>query len=121
MKKLLLILLIIMLLATFSDHPRISPYKEQLIQQFYQMAGSASRSGEAQALRNIDRLFTELGKDLGEGQRAQLQRAASSKQELLKFRQRYCIDGDFNPLLFGEPLRKTCAIIDSQYDILMRN
>ncbi|MEE2024285.1 MULTISPECIES: hypothetical protein [Alkalimonas] len=121
MKKLLFILLVILLLATFSDHPRVSPYKEWLFQQFYQMAGLTSRSGEAQALRNIDRLFAELGQELGEGQRAQLQRAASSKQELLLFRQRYCIDGDFNPLLFGEPLRKACGIIDSQYDILMRH
>lgn len=121
MKKLLFILLVILLLATFSDHPRVSPYKEWLFQQFYQMAGLTSRSGEAQALRNVDRLFAELGQELGEGQRAQLQRAASSKQDLLLFRQRYCIDGDFNPLLFGEPLRKACGIIDSQYDILMRH
>ncbi|MCC5852924.1 MAG: hypothetical protein JJU30_08815 [Alkalimonas sp.] len=121
MKALIVILLVILLLATFSDHPRISPYKEQLIDQLHRLGGSSARSGEAQAMRNIERLFTELGQELGEGQRAQLQRAASSKQELLLFRQRYCIDGDFNPLLFGEPLRKVCSIIASQYDILMRN
>lgn len=121
MKKLLWVLLIILLLATFSDHPRISPYKEQLYSWLVSLAGSAGRAGEAQALKNVDNLFQQLGQQLGEGQRAQLNNAASSKEELLKFRQRYCIDRDFNPLLFGEPLSKACSIIESQYDMLMRN
>jgi hypothetical protein len=121
MKKLLWVLLIILLLATFSDHPRISPYKEQLYSWLVSLAGSSGRAGEAQALKNVDNLFQQLGQQLGEGQRAQLKNAASSKEELLKFRQRYCIDRDFNPLLFGEPLSKACSIIESQYDMLMRN
>lgn len=121
MKKLLLLLLVILLLATFSDHPRIGPFKEQLYSWLVSLTGSAGWAGKTQALKNVDNLFQQLGRELGEGQRAQLKKAASSKDELLLFRQRYCIGRDFNPLLFGEPLSKACSIIESQYDILMRD
>jgi len=37
---------------------------------------------------------------------------------LLVFHQRYCKSGDFNPILFGEPLRQSCSIIDSHMEAL---
>ena len=105
---------IILLVITFSDTDLIRPYKEKLIEYVVDEVASAGDSKEA-ALRKTRKELMALAEEWGDGQRAQLEKAAASVGSLLKFRQDYCINGDFSPYLYGDPLRQVCTIIESNF------
>ena len=111
---------VVLLLITFSDREPIKPYRDALYGQVLEMIPDNWQS-DSQALGSIQRKFTELGKSLGQGQQELLAKAATDKASIVQFRQRYCIDKDFNPVLFGEPLQKSCAIIEEYYSRLLGN
>ncbi len=118
MKKFFWLAVIVLLLLTFSDHELLRPYRDQIYGLILDKAPSSGKMSDEQAMRYIQKQFKELTADWGEGQQQQLSKAAESKQSLLVFHQRYCVNRDFNPILFGEPLRKSCSIIDSQLEAL---
>jgi hypothetical protein len=110
MKKLFWIIIIILLVLTFSDHDVIRPYKEKLYDTVMVKLAGAGENKQA-ALRQLRKELMAAAEQWGEGQRNQLEKASSSIETVLKFQRRYCIDGDFNPILFGEPLKQSCEII----------
>jgi len=111
MKKLLWIIVAVLLLATFSDHPVLLPYKKQLYAKFTDTTQNASQIKAEQALKTVARRFAELGATLGKGQQTELQKISSSKEAVLEFKQTYCIDRQFHPLFYGETITKVCLII----------
>ncbi|GAB59701.1 hypothetical protein [Rheinheimera nanhaiensis] len=119
MKKFFWLVVIILLLITFSDHDLIRPYKEQLFELVLDKAAIAADDNEA-ALRRTRKQLLELSAQWGEGQRAQLEKASSSLESLQRFRRDYCVNKDFNPILFGEPLRQSCSIIENNYHNLTK-
>lgn len=114
MKKFFWLVVVILLVITFSDHDLIRPYKEQLYELILDKAAIAGDDKEA-ALRKTRKQLLALSEQWGEGQRSQLEKASSSMDNLLRFRRDYCVNKDFNPILFGEPLRQSCDIIESNY------
>ena len=114
MKAFFWLAVIILLLITFSDTDLIRPYKEQLIEFVVDEVASTGDSKEA-ALRKTRKQLMTLAQGWGEGQLTQLEKAAASAGSLLKFRQDYCINGDFSPYLYGESLRQVCAIIEENF------
>lgn len=117
MKKFFWLVVVILLVITFSDHDLIRPYKEQLYELILDKAAIAADDKEA-ALRKTRKQLLALSEQWGEGQRTQLEKASSSMDNLLRFRRDYCVNKDFNPILFGEPLRQSCDIIESNYQNL---
>ena len=111
MKKLLWIIVAVLLLATFSDHPVLLPYKQQLYAKFSDTTHNASKIKAEQALQTLASRLEDIGATLGKGQQAELQKVSSSKAAVLEFQQAYCIDKQFNPLFYGEPIVKVCSII----------
>ncbi|HSG51186.1 MAG TPA: hypothetical protein VLA40_03685 [Rheinheimera sp.] len=105
---------IVLLVITFSDTDLIRPYKEQVIEYIVDEVAGAGDGKEA-ALRKTRKQLMQLAEEWGDGQRGQLEKATESINSLKKFRQNYCINGDFSPYLYGEPLRQSCAIIESNY------
>ena len=118
MKKLFWLAIIVLLLLTFSDHELLRPYRDQAYRLILDRAPSSGKMSEQQIMRQIQQQFSALTANWGEGQQRQLRKAAESKENLLVFHQRYCINGDFSPILFGDPLRQSCGIIDSQMEAL---
>ncbi|MDX1678377.1 hypothetical protein [Arsukibacterium sp.] len=118
MKKFFWLAVIILLLLTFSDHELLRPYRDQLYGLILDNAPSSGKMSDEQAMRQIQREFNKLSANWGEGQQQQLNKAAASKESLMVFHRRYCVNGDFNPILFGEPLRQSCSIIDSRMEAL---
>ena len=112
MKKLFWLVVVILLVITFSDHNLIRPYKEQLFALIMDKAAIAGDSKEA-ALRTTRKQLLALSEQWGEGQRAQLDKASSSVDNLLQFQRNYCKNGDFNPFLYGDTLKQSCAVIDN--------
>lgn len=119
MKKFFWLVVIVLLLITFSDHDLIRPYKEQLFELVLDQAAIAGDDKEA-ALRRTRKQLTELSAQWGDNQREWLAKASSSVDNLLRFRRDYCVNKDFNPILFGEPLQQSCAIIESNYQNLTK-
>lgn len=117
MKKFFWLVVIILLVVTFSDHKLIKPYKEQLFELILDNAAFAGDSKEA-ALRKTRKQLLALSEQWGESQRAQLEKASSSLDSLKRFRLNYCVNKDFSPILYGEPLQQSCAVIESNYQNL---
>ncbi|SNY49167.1 hypothetical protein SAMN06297280_1276 [Arsukibacterium tuosuense] len=118
MKKFFWLAVIVLLLLTFSDHELLRPYRDQIYGLILDNAPSSGKMSDEQAMRQIQKQFKDLAANWGEGQQQQLDKAVASKESLLVFHQRYCVNRDFNPILFGEPLRQSCSIIDSQMEAL---
>lgn len=111
MKKTLWLIVVILLLATFSDHPTIKPYKEQLYSLFSERASQASQVHGEQVLRTISARFATFSGELGQKQQEELKRITSSREEVLAFYQTYCKEKQFNPLFFGETQNRICNTI----------
>lgn len=114
MKMFFWLAVIVLLVVTFSDTDLIRPYKEKVIEYIVDEVASAGDGKEA-ALRKARKQLMQLAEEWGDGQRAQLEKATASTASLLKFRHDYCINGDFSPYLYGEPLRQVCAVIEKNY------
>jgi len=111
MKKLFLLIIVILLLVTFSGKEPLKTYRDALYDKALTLVPE-HWDGEHRAMKAIQHEFTELGLTLGQRQRQLLANAATDQAQLKLFRQRYCIDKDFNPVLYGKALQDSCAIID---------
>lgn len=114
MKKLLWIIVAVLLLATFSDHPVLLPYKQKLYAKFTDTTHNAGQIKAEQALQKLASRLQEFGATLGKGQQAELQKISSSKSEVLEFKKTYCVERQFHPLFYGDPIGKVCTIIQDQ-------
>lgn len=119
MKKFFWIVVLVLLVITFSDHDLIRPYKEQLFELVLDKASIAGDNKKV-ALRKTKQELMAAASQWGEGQVAQLEKATVSIEALLQFQRNYCKNGDFNPILFGEPLQKSCAIISRHEQNLIK-
>lgn len=117
MKKFFWLVVIILLLITFSDHHLLRPYKEQLVDLLVDYVAIGVDDKEA-GLRKTRKELQQLAEQWGDSQRNYIDKAATSAESLLKFRRDYCINKDFNPILFGEPLTQVCAIINTHQQML---
>lgn len=111
---------VVLLIITFSGKEPIKPYRDSLYGHVLQLVPDSWQS-ETQALTALQRDLSALGETLGQGQQDLLNNAAKDTASVIQFRQRYCLNNNFNPVLFGEPLRKSCAIIEQYYFRLSGN
>ncbi|MEH8022266.1 hypothetical protein [Rheinheimera metallidurans] len=119
MKKFFLLVVIVLLLITFSDTDMLRPYRDQLYALIQDNVPSAGDNKDA-ALRKIQKQLLTLSEQWGEEQRAFLEKASSSIENIKKFHRNYCINNDFNPILFGDPLKQSCVVIENNYDNLLK-
>lgn len=119
MKTFFWLVVIVLLVLTFSDHKSIKPYRDKAYDFLEEHVAIAADDKEA-ALRKTRKQLLELAAQWGDSQVEYLQKHAASIDSLQKFRRSYCLNNDFNPILFGEPLRQSCDIIEQNYDNLIR-
>ncbi|WP_306519505.1 hypothetical protein [Rheinheimera sp.] len=113
MKKVLWFIVLVLALATLSDHPVLLPYKQQLYAKFSDSTQNASKVKSDQSIRAITTRFAEIGADLGKGQQAELAQVASSTENILEFYQRYCIEKQFHPQFYGDSIKQVCRVIEN--------
>ena len=116
MKKLLWAIVAVLLVATFSDHPILLPYKQQLYAKFSETTNNASKVKAEQSLQALAQRLEEFGSTLGKGQQAELQKISRDKAAVFEFEKTYCIERQFHPLFYGEPIGKVCSIIQQLKD-----
>lgn len=120
MKKLFLFIIVVLLLVTFSGKEPLKTYRDALYNKALTLIPE-HLDDEHKAMKGVNRELTELGLALGQRQQQLLANAATDKTQLLLFRQRYCIDKDFNPVLYGKALHDSCSIIEKYAYLLIRN
>lgn len=120
MKKVLWLIVLMLLLATFSNHPVLKPYKEQLYNMFSSEAAKASQMQGSQVVRTVAKRLQQLGGDWGQGQRDELARLGESKENMAEFYRTYCRDKEFNQLFFGADQQKICDVM-SQFEHALLN
>lgn len=114
MKKALWFIVIILMIATFSDHPKILPYKEALFDLLSAEAQNATKSTGSQSLRQVKRDLMALSRDMGTGQQQELERITADLETLHDFYKTYCVDQQFNPLFYGDGIKSICMTISRQ-------
>lgn len=120
MKKIFWFVVLFLLLLTFSGEPPLKPYRDQIIEYALSLVPAEWQS-DSQAVASIQRDLNAYAQTLGLRQQEFLATAAANKDSILSFRQNYCVNKDFHPVLFGEPLQRSCSIIDKYYDRLTGN
>lgn len=113
MKKVLWFIVLVLALATLSDHPLLLPYKQQLYAKFNDSTQNASKVKSDQSMRAIKTRFAEIGASMGIGQQTELARVASSADNVLEFHQRYCVERQFHQQFFGDSITQVCAVIEN--------
>ncbi len=119
MKKVFWLVVIVLLVLTFSDHDSIKPYRDKVYDLIVDNVAIAGDNKEA-ALRKTRKQLLQLAEQWGDSQHQYLEQASVSIDSLQKFRRSYCVNKDFNPILFGEPLQQSCAVIEQNYANLTR-
>lgn len=114
MRKALWFIVIILMIATFSDHPKILPYKEALFDLLSSEAQNATKSSGGQSLRQVKRDLMALSRDMGTGQQQELERITADLDTLHDFYKTYCLDQQFNPLFYGDGIKDICMTISRQ-------
>jgi hypothetical protein len=120
MKTFFWVAVLILLLITFSGKEPLKTYREKLYEQGLQLIPTSWQS-ENQIISNLQRDLLALTPDLNQRQQRLITDAASNKDSLLQFRQRYCLDREFNSALPNELRQQSCAIIEQYYFRLSGN
>lgn len=120
MKRIFWFVVLFLLLLTFSGKPPLKPYRDKIIDYALSLVPTEWQS-DSQAVASIQRDLKAYAQTLGLRQQEFLAAAAADKDSILRFRQNYCVNKDFHPVLFGEPLQRSCSIIDKYYDRLTGN
>lgn len=111
MKKVFALILVILLVATFSDQPPLLAYKQQVLGWFTTKTLHASQISGEQSLRRLNAELVAFAAPLGLGQQQAVQQLSQSIEQALAFEQQYCVQGQFHPLFYGEHIGKVCQLI----------
>jgi hypothetical protein len=111
MKKVVGSILVIMLVATFSDQPPLLAYKQQLLGWFAVKTQGASQIKGEQSLNRLRAELTQFAAPLGLGQQQAVQQLSQSVEQALAFEQQYCDQGQFHPLFYGENIGRLCQLL----------
>ncbi len=114
MKKVLWLIVGILAIASLSDQPFLLPYKQALFEQLSSEAENATKMQGSQSLRQVKKELTPIVQDMGDGQKAEVERITSDIAALRDFYNSYCVSQQFNPLFYGETMQKMCLVIDRQ-------
>lgn len=111
MKK-LFYFIVIMAVITAVDHPMVNDFYDNTIGQFKIFARegikTAKNPGAARVYRTMEKYFASYSDD----EIAMIDELTKNNQKVLAFRQAYCIDGDFNPIIYGAHLKQFCTVIE---------
>jgi len=105
------------------DHPVINNFYDNTIGQFKMFARegikTAKNPGAGRVFRTMEKHFDTYNKQEIE----MIDKLTKNNQDVLAFRKTYCINGDFNPVIYGAHLQQFCAVIEdnkTQLNIIVK-
>lgn len=117
MKKWLLIFIILFILANPKLNILPVQYQVDVIQAINEQITALQSPKQRrnikvkQELDSISHYFSQSEKDY-------LNALVENRQSLLDFYRNYCLQKDFNPILYGDNLAKTCRVIAKNRDLI---
>ena len=110
MKKLFYLLVALAILSA-ADHPMVNQMYDQTLGQFEMFARSSMKQSEnAGAIGIFTDMETRFGR-YSESEQAMIKKVTRSNKAVLKFRQDYCVNKDFNPVIYGAHKTEFCEVI----------
>ncbi len=119
MIKKLFYFLVILAIIVAIDHPKINEFYDNTLGEFKMFAREGLKTtknpGGAKVYRDISQHFSSYS----QGEIEMIDTLTKDNQKVLKFRQDYCVNGDFNPVIYGDHLKQLCQIIERHKKQLM--
>lgn len=119
MYKKLFYFFVILAIIVAIDHPKINAFYDDTIGQFKIFAREGIKTsknpGASKVYREIEKHFAQYSDD----EKAMIAKVTKNNQTALAFRQAYCVNGDFNPVIYGDHLRQLCSIMEKHKKQLM--
>lgn len=123
MIKKLVYFIIIMAIITAIDHPVVNDFYDNTIGQFKMFARegikTAKNPGAGRVYRTMEQYFDGYSK----AEIEMIDKLTKNNQDVLAFRKSFCIEGEFNPVIYGAHLRQFCQVIEdnkSQLNIVVK-
>ena len=111
MKKLFYFILI-MAVITAVDHPAVNEFYDSTIGQFKMFARegikTAKNPGAGRVYRTMEKYFSTYS----EAEIELIDKLTKNNQDVLAFRQSFCLQGEFHPTIYGAHLKQFCAVIE---------
>ena len=111
MKKLFYFLVILAIIAAV-DHPVINEFYDNTIGQFKTFAREGVKTTKNPGASKVYREISKNFDDYSDAEKEMLERITKDNQTVLKFREDYCVKGDFNPVIYGAHLKEFCRVIE---------
>jgi hypothetical protein len=111
MKKLFYFLLILAVIVAI-DHPAVNAFYDDTIGRFKIFAREGIKTqknpGASRVYREMKKHFDQYSQE----EIKMLDELTKSNQKVLAFRKNYCVNGDFNPVIYGAHLKQFCNVIE---------
>lgn len=118
MKKLLYLLVALGILSAL-DHPVINQFYDDTIGQIKLLARDSAKPGGNLGAANIyDEMQTRFDR-YSEAEKQLIKTITKDNPSVLKFQKDYCVNKDFNPVIYGVHKKEFCAVISIHEDKLL--
>lgn len=111
MKKLFYFLLVLAIITAI-DHPTINQFYDDTLGRFKLFARegikTAKNPGASQVYRQMKKHFDNYSQP----EIQMIDKLTKNNQKVLAFRQAFCVEGEFNPVIYGAHLKQFCAVIE---------
>ena len=94
------------------DHPQINAFYDESIGRFKMFAREGIKTQKNPGASRVYREMKQYLDQYSEDERKMLDELTKNNQKVLAFRQNYCINGDFNPVIYGAHLKQFCGVIE---------
>lgn len=112
MIKKLFYFFVVLAIIVAIDHPKINEFYDNTIGQFKMFAREGLKTSKNPGGTKVYREISKYFDGYSSSEIELIDKLTKDNQKVLKFRQDYCVNGDFNPVIYGDHLKQLCAIIE---------
>lgn len=117
MKKWLFIIITMLILANPKSNVLPVQYQFDLIALIKQEITSL-QSPKQRSNSKVKQELEEITAYFSDDEKEYLKKLTNSRDSLLTFYRNYCLQKDFNPILYGDHLQQTCKVIAKNRDLI---
>ena len=117
MKKLFYFILL-MAIITAVDHPVINDFYDNTIGRFKIFAREGIKTSKNPGAGRVYRAIEKHFSTYTQAEIEMIDQLTKNNQDVLAFRQAFCVDGEFNPVIYGAHLKQLCHEIEDNKSLL---
>ncbi len=117
MKKLFYFILL-MAIITAVDHPVVNDFYDNTIGRFKMFAREGIKTSKNPGAGKVYRTMEKDFANYTQAEIEMIDKLTKNNQDVLAFREAFCVDGEFNPVIYGAHLKRFCAVIEDNKSLL---